>query len=932
MSTPLRRGVRSGSVTTAHAADDVDGILLRRLGTVYPGGGTPDDARGNAAGVVALEADLGARGHALTRELRDALVALAPVDLAGHGMRTLGRVDALLGADRTHQPLFSGFPHSVPPYAHAAYSAQMREFLLSQPHQPCLICCATGDVGALASCGHIVCSPCLAREAQLTACPVCGAEMPNVAYPYLSPARDVHGPRAEGVLRLLRLGVDRDADAYGQLLELLGRRTPLNPRDRGDLGALTRHIAVVGVPAGVVDLADEPAAESAGERAADARVTDPAVWLPADVPIRASKAAVLALLLDVPSTAASARALLAGRLDTATDVLRLLWAYSGADPDLVTAPSRLRALPRPLRRELVGVIDGLPFEYVAEDLPRHRQAWLRAAEVLHPFEYARKHPRAAVAFAALRGTRLADDAFGRSLRAAAAALPVDVVEVDESRGGLPAVRLVARTFASRVEQALYAGDVDAAVEELAKRPGEFVRRLHQLLRVHQTVGGAGVPETVAAALARTLPRAAPGPLLGALGRLRVSRELGERRVWFPRGEASRAVGFDDWEPPVPAAASAPVVARIEAELLRRATRRPSVDVAVLDRGLEDLVAPFAVRTAAKALVEVPRGSVQAMPASGRVRLFLHWMEPPGVRVDLDLSVALFGEDWSFHGMCDYTRLVYGDGAAVHSGDLTSAPAPRGASEFVDLDLPALARLGARHAVVVVFSYNNIAFEELLDAFAGFIDLDTFAGETRVEAFDPRGVTQRFDLAGPARISVPMVVDLATRNARWTDLNLDSVDGAHSVARHHEALAALVRDVHSHFKPGARATLWDLARLSAAARADEVHVRELVDSGVDLRTYRRRPDELREAFAARLAGPHADRVRLVPVDQSGAVLAEEVRGRDALLALVHGDVPVEPDTPRGALYRLYPGVSDTAPDRVTRLAAADLIADFGPDEG
>jgi len=67
----------------------------------------------------------------------------------------------------------------------------------------------------------------------------------------------------------------------------------------------------------------------------------------------------------------------------------------------------------------------------------------------------------------------------------------------------------------------------------------------------------------------------------------------------------------------------------------------------------------------------------------KLRLFLHWMQADQ-RVDLDLSVGFFDEHWRHVGTCDYTSLRFADRAAVHSGDRTDAPAPDGASEFLDL--------------------------------------------------------------------------------------------------------------------------------------------------------------------------------------------------------------------------------------------------------
>ncbi|MEE1942319.1 MXAN_6230/SCO0854 family RING domain-containing protein [Streptomyces sp. TRM 70361] len=927
------RAADRGGVSTATAADDLEGVLLRRLSVVYvaapaedgrpttPGADAERNAERNAAGVTALEADLAGRGHVLTAPLRRALAALSPAGLAEQGIRLLGRIDALLGADRRHEPLFRGFPDAVPDHAHSLYSERILAFLLSQPHQPCLSCGRTGDIGALAPCAHLVCSACLAGSGRdepdaprRFPCPVCGAHPDDPGRPYPEPAER---PRAAGdgrtvvvregeppaPLRPLRLGAGagpRDG-AAAVLADLLARRTPLPPRDRADLAALLPHA--------------DPSPD----------------WLPAGLPVRETRAAVLAALLRREATAPAARALLPAHLDTATDVLRLLWAYSGGEPDLLDPP-RLRSLPRVLRRELLGVLDALPPESVAEDMLRRRQAWQRAGEVLHPYEYRARFPRAAVAFAVVRGTDLSDGP-NEWLLDAAAGLGERVRLVSGRPGG--AVRPAIRTFASETERLLGAGDTAGATALLLRRPGELVRRLHRLLRVHSLWTGADdVPPGLLDALPAALRRVGPGPLLGAWGRLRVPHEAGERRVFFPRGTIALAHGTDDHAPPVPPAAAAAVCAVLEAELLRRAGESAGTadggpgGTAVLDAALADLVVPFAERAAARTLVAVPRGSRRPLPGGdGPLRLFLHWTEPRGQRVDLDLSVALYDAEWRFTGLCDYTRLTFADRAAVHSGDHTSAPPPRGATEFVDLDPALLARAGARYAVMVVLSYNDVPFDELSDAFAGVMRPDGARTGGRSRPYDPRRVRQRFDLAGRARVCMPMVLDLAERTALWTDTNLSVAGGLHNVYRHRGRLGRLAADLTAHFAPGARATVWDLAARLAAAGSAQVWVR--ASDGRSAARYRRGGQEPVERFAARvLAGRGHDELRTGTAKEIGGVLAGELGADGRFAALVDGDLPARWE--RGDLYRLFPGPLDAGlgPD-VRLLAAADLTTRFAP---
>lgn len=933
------------------STEDLDTLLLRRRRTVVVSGGdcrvtAEEPSLHVAEGLTALEAELADRGHVLTAALRRALGDLSASDLADAGKRLLTGIDALLGADRTHLTLFGRFPDGVPYRdAHSRFTTRIRAHLAALPDQPCMMCGAVvPGVSSLTACAHLVCRDCwrswgegcCEECCEWFGCPVCRERFTTGAP--TDPCAPVQQP-ASGlpptVLSVLHLAPSREAVAREELAALLARRTPLNPQDHDDL-----HLLLT-------------------EAAADCDTS----WLPERIPLRESKALALDALLTAAGEPAVVEPLLRAHLDTATDVLRLLCVRSGADPDLLTPPARMRGGPRPLRRVLLSALDGLRFDTLAEDLGRHPRLWKRAAEALHPFEYVARHPRVALAFAALRGTTLREhDRLTEILLAEAAAHPEHIRLVGQ--------RLRLTTWTGRVESALALYDVERAAGLLAARPGELLRRLRHLLNIAAFTAGA-VPDAVVDALARALPRVEPGPLLGALGELRRARARGTtvagkprtgeeaRRVFFPRGSVAKAYGMPDRRLPLPASMVDDLCALLEGEVLDRLATGGSAadatdrcDTAVLDAGLARLPLPTAERGSSAALVAVPRGSELEMPGTGsRVRLFLHWTQPRGLRVDLDLSVAVYDAEWRFLGLCDYTNLSYAGDGAVHSGDLTSAPAPHGATEYVDLDLPRLARAGARHLVTAVFSYTDTPFQELPDAFAGFMELDEgdrsdMAGErstgasrrTRRRAgrggavpgagsadYDPRSVRQRFDLDGDAKICLPMTVDLETRTARWTDVTLPGHgEMGDDVWRHHSRLGALARDLGHAFGDGARVTLWDLACWWAAART-RVGGRVLVRDGRALHGYRRRGGETVHAFATRVRERWtADDVDAGPHRASDPGLDPDER---LFCALVHADLAGIPAEADGGLYRLFPGPADAA--GLTPLAPGDLVAELRP---
>ncbi|TLQ39419.1 MXAN_6230/SCO0854 family RING domain-containing protein [Streptomyces marianii] len=859
--------------TTSGVRRSLAATLLSRRGSVYlnPQASPASSPAGSLAGITLLEADLIERGFLLSNELRQVLAGCSDTRLATIGRALTDDIDAALGADRDHTPLFRSFPASTPTDTLALYVDRVLTVLLQSPEQPCVLCGSTATVHPVAPCAHLVCTACF-DGADLAACPICQCRI-NANDPFLRPQhhRPIAGTRRAlpDRLRVLTHGgdlADRKADAAAELAGLLSRTSALSPQDTDDL----------------VTLLDE-----AGDR------TD-LTWLPETIPARETKARVLAWLLNDPDQYQAVLPAVTARITTATDILRLEAVRSGGDAGLVT-PTRFTAIPRPLRRALLQALEGLDVNLVAEDMRRHAQAWKHLAERLHPFEYATRYPQTALAIAALRETKLTDDVLSHTLRTTARRVPA-------ASTNRPKVTLA--LWSAQVETAFAESDVPRALTLLAQRPGELLRRLDHVLRT----AADDHTQRVLDVLEQAAPRVAPAVLLSALGEIRTRTRKGTERVFFPKGGNAKAHIVADERDPLPGAVVDRAVSILTGEILRRAGRLTPADTAVIDAGLDGMIAPFAERTASRALVTLPRGSELPLPDGRTVRLFLHWMESADSgRTDLDLSTAMFNDAWQHVGTCDYTRLRFAGAAAVHSGDLQSAPAPQGASEFVDLDLDQLAAAGVRYLVAAVFSYNNVPFDELAEAFAGFMSRDEDGNTGAV--FDPRQVEQRFDLTGQARASVPLLIDVQGRTMRWLDIVRGVTGTHHAVHRHANDLATLGEGLTSLFTSGARVGLGELATWQAAARATNVVLRHLDGSTT---TYQRHPEETTTDFAARIGTAHTD--RQLDLDTTDVDLAY----------LVRGDLPLA----EGAeAYALYPAGLDAR--QVRLLGASDLVSALVP---
>ncbi|NOJ79689.1 MXAN_6230/SCO0854 family RING domain-containing protein [Myxococcus xanthus] len=854
---------------------DTAALLLRTTGLVFlPSGLAPSgDAQAREQGMEALEADLAGVGYTLDGALRGALLALPTEVMAASGRFIYDNCAALRGANRPFVPLFRNFPESVPHDTRQLYVQRMLGWLFQSPEQPCIHCGAQGAVRALSPCAHLVCERCY-DGSDYSACPICHRRL-SPSEPFLKPTALKAAERVYALAanRLTRLSLGSDPDATGRevMRRLVSRSTVLRP---SEVMLLKMLVSATGV-----------------------RILG---WLPPSIPVKETLAQVMGLLLQDARTAGDVLASAAAYVKTATDVLRMLVAWAGGNPDL-TVKIPLKSPPRPVRRAVLRMLEGFSVLNLTEDLRRHPGLWKAQAKLLHVFEEWQRHPKVALAFAVLRETVLVPETpFGASVLSVAREHPA-VFHRLEADGG---VRVGFRSFASHVEAALDARDVRGALRLLRQRPGELLRRLDHVSRlsVAQSSSAALDPELLAV-LEAVLPRGAPGLLLTAAAHLRQRHKPFAKRVFFPKGEATHAWGMEDRRPLLPGDAIGQLVAPLERELLRRAEALPAFPQAMLDEALADLMVPLAEKTASRALVAVPRGSLLPLPEGKTLRFFVHWTEPKGTRVDLDLSVAFYDKDWWLVDLCDFTNLRLADGAAVHSGDVTSGPLPTGGAEFLDVHAPRLLARGVRYAIPVVFSYNSVSFDRMEDAFAGFMVRDGEGGPH----FDARAVAQRFDLQGSGKISVPLVIDLVEKQLRWVDVKVPPEDGFQSVHRSRGELANLGKDTLAYFGTGARPTLWELACLHAAARSRTVQVRRR-DGTVSV--LKRGPDEDTATFLRRLRGLEVDATTHAFTPGSAPTFFAGMTDPSSLPAGSEGY----------ALRFLH-----TSAESVSRLAAGDLVS-------
>ncbi|GHE59257.1 hypothetical protein GCM10014715_10620 [Streptomyces spiralis] len=502
-------------------------------------------------------------------------------------------------------------------------------------------------------------------------------------------------------LTVLHLGRASEDELTGLYLALAGSSTPLGEDGLRDLKDLAGHCA------------DGPQ--------------------PARIPVRENRA-----LINQVRLMAGASLL----VDTVTDVLRLACALVGGDVTL-REPTRLRTLPRAVRRALLAGLDAVVAAAPAKlaDVHAHREMWKRLGERLHPHEYP-QWPHAADVFAVARGEK------------------------------------AARSLDSRVEELLAISDVAGAVELLRTAPGRLFRSLDRLLRAARTQRER---DAVVAAAEQVVADVSGRVVLSARQHLHNRAvETGRRRVFVNR--LGRAWVTDDTRAPVRAPERERLIAALDAELRRRL---PAVDHLLIDPDALDVALPLSGKATASGFGVLPRGSVS--PVDGELlRFFVYWKQTERT-TDYDLSALLLDADYATVSWLSYTNLR--DAEGEHSGDITDAP--EGASEFINL------RLGAVRGSCVVPQVNIFSgegFEEVEESFFGFMLREA---EQKGRPFEPRTVRMKSELRGPGRVALPLVflrgADGRWR-AKWLHLYLKGTPTSNRVEGNRVTVAALLRAV------------------------------------------------------------------------------------------------------------------------------------------
>lgn len=524
--------------------------------------------------------------------------------------------------------------------------------------------------------------------------------------------------------------------------------------------------------------------------------------LPDNIPHKENAAYISALYLQKNPLARVSG--LRKYIKTATDVLRLVTAMSDGDVSLAEN-TRYKSFTRRQRRMIMELLSGCP--NIEGDMLRYKERWIRIGERIHPSEfdcsrYTLEYDRAINAFDKLRNNRKIE------------------------------------TFAGKVEFDLAYGEYESALAELVKRPGELARRLDQLLRVAHK-------ESVIRSFASVAEKVSTPVLLQVREHFLHRAEQADVRVFFPKGSLAKCHSERNNLPDIDEKYCQEVIRICENALVKIYGQREPMGKVYLSEDYRNYVVPFSQRSASKAMKTIVRGSRLPMDSqTNAVRAFIWWTNMDKCdfesydsgRIDIDLSAAIFDENWNYMEHVSYTNLKSAKYKACHSGDIVNGGPVDGdgVSEFLDVDVDSVVRCGARYVVYQVYSFTCQTYADMPHAMFGWMErADVDSGEI----YEPKTVEQKLDLTADSMVCIPVIFDCVKREFIWCDMNM-SLSGIHAniggnnLESNLSGVAAVCYSMVNVKKPD----LYDLIALNVMGRGVLVDNREDADIVFDTELY------------------------------------------------------------------------------------------------
>lgn len=519
------------------------------------------------------------------------------------------------------------------------------------------------------------------------------------------------------------------------------------------------------------------------------------IRFPEEVPLKENAALISKLYIENSKSVNANQ--LSSWMKTATDVLRFITVLSDGDISLATN-TKFRNFNRSERRLIMDLLNNC--SSIEEDMNRYKYRWIRIGEKIHPGTFNKdEYKKVLTAFDKLRNNKKIE------------------------------------TFSGKVEESIKEKNYTSALSLLKKRPGELARKLDQLLR------NAENKNEVVNTFKEVATQISTPVLLQVKAHFEHRNNDENVRVFFPKGELARSYNIKNDLENIENKYCKAIVNICDNALIENYKKKDFLGNIYLSEEFKNYIVPFSQRSASKATKPMTRGSRFKINENAKtLRSFIWWTNTDkkvyddyedDSRVDIDLSAAIFDENWNYMEHVSYTNLRSDKYQACHSGDITNGGPinGNGVSEFIDIDIDSVLNYGARYVVFQVYSYTEQKYCNLPHAMFGWMEREENGSG---EIYEPKTVKQKMDLTANSVVAIPVIFDCLERELIWCDMSvaLNNVHkGGNNVESNLSTVAATCYGMVNMHKP----SMYDLINLHARARGVLVENKEDADIIFDI---------------------------------------------------------------------------------------------------
>lgn len=426
---------------------------------------------------------------------------------------------------------------------------------------------------------------------------------------------------------------------------------------------------------------------------------------------------------------------------TVTDVLRISVYMSGGDISLPKVPAEMikmnrwshsksknpardkfkfRKFKRSERRLIMGLLEKTNCdvkEFVLKD-----SRWIRLGEILHPGEFADKFPKAFEMFDDIRNTNVkswygeVNDAFNQSF--------------------------------------------EIGIKKLSERPGEFMRRLDNLIRNNPKN-----TKQILKVLGSVAMNVSNKVLYEAFSHFEKRNRPISGRTIMVKGSRKRTKLPD--LPAIDDKIIADIQLTIMSSIQEKFSSLEALGKVYIDPELKKLPVPTNMRSMSTTSRPVMRG--QRVPIGNQnakvIRAYVHWFDENG-NMDIDLTATFMGM-----GKVNHVGWNGGHNSEIgcYSGDIRHR---RGAcAEYIDINVKAALKAGYKYVVMDARNYNGGSFEEVPECVFGYMEREH---QKENEIFVPATLANSVRLTSSASTSIVAAIDLETYEYIFLDVDADGI--------------------------------------------------------------------------------------------------------------------------------------------------------------